>query len=463
MQQLEQPPGTDASHTAARSGLRVSIGPLAADHPGVLIASIVAVEAIVVLWVLGLGHHAILGADGPSYERYAQNLVDHLKFSDATGPPLYPSVLRTPGYPAFLALLRLLAGDSVLVVRIAQFALLAATAILVQRVGRTLLGARVGLVAGVLCATSLPLIWLANYHLTESASAFLLVAVVWILIRAGTGGLWDHAAVGALMAILALVRPEFAAAVAPIAAGVLLWHRAGGRTDRLLRPAVLLAAFVAVMAPWTVRNAIVAHRFVPLGTGSGPSLYVSAEQYAGRISYQLTPSEYAALYGPNGTFRRITRAADRRVAATRGSIAQGTRRELAENDAIMAAARRAFRALSVGQVARSLPKRVAYLWGTADYPPLGASYTTAAHRLAQVQWALLVVLIVLGAVVAVSRLRARTWPLFLFPVYVTLEHLVFHAQGRYSVSPRPILMLFAALGVAWLVERRRRVGQTAVA
>jgi hypothetical protein len=57
----------------------------------------------------------------------------------------------------------------------------------------------------------------------------------------------------------------------------------------------MLAAFAAVIAPWTIRNAAVAHRFIPVGTASGQSLYVSAGQYAGRISDRLSPSDYALL------------------------------------------------------------------------------------------------------------------------------------------------------------------------
>jgi hypothetical protein len=51
--------------------------------------------------------------------------------------------------------------------------------------------------------------------------------------------------------------------------------------------------------------------------------------------------------------------------------------------------------------------------------------------------------------VAVSRRRhtlLRDWPLWMLAVYLTLLHLFFHIEGRYSVEARPALIVFAAIG-----------------
>jgi len=59
---------------------------------------------------------------------------------------------------------------------------------------------------------------------------------------------------------------------------------------------------------------------------------------------------------------------------------------------------------------------------------------------------------------AVSRRRRtllRDWPLSMLAVYLTLLHLIFHIEGRYSVEARPLLIVFAAIGAVALWRRLR--------
>jgi hypothetical protein len=91
---------------------------------------------------------------------------------------------------------------------------------------------------------------------------------------------------GTLFGLLALVRPEYLliALLLP-----LLWlakealtadGTKGGDMGRLSSRrrvravAVSLLATVVVLAPWTIRNAIVLDRFVPISTGGGKALYI---------------------------------------------------------------------------------------------------------------------------------------------------------------------------------------------
>src|SRR5437588_13131929 len=83
---------------------------------GLMAAALLAAEAVAIL--LTTSDH-ILGVDGIYYARYAKNLVDHGAFSLSASPPWEPSAYRTPGYPLFLAALRLIGGNSVLIVRVA--------------------------------------------------------------------------------------------------------------------------------------------------------------------------------------------------------------------------------------------------------------------------------------------------------------------------------------------------------
>src|SRR5205823_3927526 len=120
-----------------------------------------------------------------------------------------------------------------------------------------------------------------------------------------------------------------------------------------------------------------------------------------------------------------------------------------------AKARRIFAHLSAGTVVRSLPKRLSYLWRPAD-SPLPGRHHDLEHTLAKLQYALLVVLIAGGLIVRRRRLLSD-WPLWITAAYLTLVHLVFHVEDRYTLPARPALFVYAAVAVtaavAWLRQR----------
>ncbi len=54
-------------------------------------------------------------------------------------------------------------------------------------------------------------------------------------------------------------------------------------------------------------------------------------------------------------------------------------------------------------------------------------------------------LVLIGAVGSRGTLL-RNWPLWVVAVYLSLLHVIFNVEGRYSVPARPALMVFAAIG-----------------
>lgn len=190
----------------------------------VLCAVMVGVEALIVLVGLGQAGRPLLGGDGSEYNQYALNLLRHGVFSNAISAPFYPGVTRTPGYPAFLALLHLIDMHSLLLVRITQFALLAVIAWLIYGIASELAGVRVARISAVLCATYLPFLWLATYHLTEVVASALGTLLIFLLVRARTrpASAWLWVAVGLCIAAGAYVRPEYVGLGILIVLGILL-------------------------------------------------------------------------------------------------------------------------------------------------------------------------------------------------------------------------------------------------
>ena len=99
--------------------------------------------------------------------------------------------------------------------------------------------------------------------------------VLWAADRKGTGCL--GAARALLLGALALARPEYLAVAVLLAIVVFLAPAAGRSGGRSLgQAAVMLAAALVVIAPWTVRNAVALDRFVPISTGGGKALFAGS-------------------------------------------------------------------------------------------------------------------------------------------------------------------------------------------
>jgi hypothetical protein len=116
--------------------------------------------------------------------------------------------------------------------------------------------------------------------------------------------------------------------------------------------------------------------------------------------------------------------------------------------------------VTVGELVTRFPIMLGYLWGTADAPESASEYASW-HLVAQVQYAILFVLMVVGLYAARRRWSGRflrtASPLLLIAVYETLLHLVFSVDARYTIPARPALLLLSAAGAvcAWGWVRAR--------
>jgi 4-amino-4-deoxy-L-arabinose transferase-like glycosyltransferase len=86
---------------------------------------------------------------------------------------------------------------------------------------------------------------------------------------------------GLLLGALALIRPEYLAISLPIAVVVFARRGWDGWREGLVQAAVMLAGLVIIVAPWTVRNAFVLDRFVPVSTGGGQVLFAGSYMPSG--------------------------------------------------------------------------------------------------------------------------------------------------------------------------------------
>lgn len=243
-----------------------------------LVATVLLGLVLRVSWVLWVSREPQgIFLDPTRYLGYARQIADgNGMVEPLTGDPTayYP-----PGYPWFLGIVTWLSSpftDSPwLVAGLLQAALGAASVALVAFVAKHLAGARAGLVAAVVYALYPNLIFHTGALLGETLYNFLFLA----FLAAVFSRPWDASfsrrrivGCGVLLGLAVLVRP-ISLAVIPVLVLAWLLARKDYRVTARWTVALLLGVAVAIL-PWTVRNQVRLHAFVPISTNTGDNLCI---------------------------------------------------------------------------------------------------------------------------------------------------------------------------------------------
>jgi 4-amino-4-deoxy-L-arabinose transferase-like glycosyltransferase len=241
-----------------------------------------------VLTIVGLGlrvgyaveQPAAQPPDAGAYARIAESLYRDGSF-DARPPgasrEVQPASSYAPGLPLFVAGLYEVSGGVHLTFALVVLALLGAGAIpLAYLLGARMAGPVAGLIGAAAFAIYPALLQYQGLLLTEPLAAFLLsAALVAFLHAADRPSPWRWLGSGALLGALALVRPEYLAVAVLLPLAWLVREALRGRLRRSAALAgVSLLGTALVLAPWTIRNAIVLDRAVPVSTGGGKALFI---------------------------------------------------------------------------------------------------------------------------------------------------------------------------------------------
>lgn len=244
--------------------------------------------ALVIVTAAGLGLRVGYAIEQPSppppdagaYARIAESLYRDGSF-DARPPgaedEIQPASSYAPGLPLFVAGVYWLSGGAHLTLALILLALLSGAAIPMTFVlGKRMAGPLAGLIGATALAVYPALLEYQGMLLTEPLAAFLLsaglVSFLWAIERRSA---WAWFGCGALLGLLALVRPEYLtiAVLLPLA-----WLAREAIRGRLRQSwtlaAISLLGTVVVLAPWTIRNAVALDRVVPVSTGGGKALFI---------------------------------------------------------------------------------------------------------------------------------------------------------------------------------------------
>jgi hypothetical protein len=368
--------------------------------------------------------------------------------------PGEPSAYYPPGYPYFLGTIGWLQRVGVLphglprVAGYVQALLGSATVVMVGVLGRNVWSRRAGVLAAAMLAIYPNLVMHAAALLSETLFIFLFVAALVALVpaggRAGPLGRGRLLTAGIFFGLSVLVRPVSLAALPVLALAWWLQGRSEGPGIGLRRAAGpagwLLGCTVLLVAPWTIRNAVRMHAFVPLSTNNGDNLCIG--------------------YSPdaNGAFG-LAPACITKDVAVNGSRAEVRHDHEATHLAVK------YATADPGRIPWLVTRRFYYLMQRDDdalraVQSYGADNFIPAHRahvldrIASVSWRVVEVLGGLGVLLLLVRGRRDHLLVALAGLSTLVLPLLTFADARFKVPFVPFLILGAGVLLAQLTGSR---------
>jgi 4-amino-4-deoxy-L-arabinose transferase-like glycosyltransferase len=391
-----------------------------------------------------------------------------------------PGVLGqwAPLYDLLLAGIFGVAGPDPLAARGVQVAISTATVLLLYDLARANGSLRAARIAAFLCALDPTLAAFPHYLFGETLFLALLVASVWALFRrGGRRGRRDLLLAGALFGLTALTR-SVVLYFLPVWG---LWSWLRGRRPEARQAALVFAVALAVVLPWTLRNAFKYHGFLLVDGTLGRTAYFAFSE----VFFTQDHGYNTLLLPRNRRFCRPGRApglgplpsyrqARERIGPDRygifgrhdSAVALMRTLRFAEKDLVSSqrcelAAALAFTRAHPGTVAGHIVRRFYAFWGPNSfllraiargiYPdgPLARRHY-GAWRSFVVLWHMA---LVATAVLAFGRRGAPAllhWALLL-TAYYTAIHMLAVAHSRYRLPVMPFVMLASA---HWLAAPR---------
>lgn len=388
--------------------------------------------------------------DGLDYDTIARSLA---RGSGYMLGPNNTTAFRPPGYAFFLAGIYALTGmpgtkDAVEVVRVVQAILGTVTVGLLGAVAAMLWNRRIALVTLGLGAVYVPFLEIGEAYVSEALFLPLMLGALLCALGERRGQhrwRWSMAS-GLLMGLAILTRPNGIVLLLPLF--VALWHGGRRRSWRALKaPVIMLLAAVVAVAPWTVRNEVSLHSFIPVSTDLGETLAGTYNEVARhdthdsagwRIPRNIPP--YESIFHPVGRSGG---------AASPGLLRPGPvdehRRDFALTSAVLGYVEAHPRYL--GSVAWWNTRRLLDLAGMGHSRFTAATIGVDPHT--ATEGVICFWLVALLAVVGASRPQARRTPrwfwacpalLYASIVLVTVE------TPRFRAALDPFIVLLAAMG-----------------
>jgi hypothetical protein len=399
-----------------------------------------------------------IAGDSPYYLQLADSIC-HGRYGSVTAAGFQPDVLRPPGYPAMLCVLRGALGLPIPAIVLLQ---LGAYLLSIFVLSRVLVRRGYSATLMLLLAIAYPASMMYGTPLMTEAWAQIGLALVVFLVERKRPTPVALVLAGLCCGLAAYFRSDLLPVPLFLAAFLFL-HEIRSKAP-LLRSigvaAIPVLSAGVLLLPYAVWNE---RHFnwplpVPVAGAVGTSLYLSTWQG------KLPNDDLAALYGGVLTPRAASLGL--------GNEVRGLNRRLGANpltgpwnaadyptNAQRIELTRLTRQLAMQRIAAEPSNYIDHvlaniwrLWQANSFPP---SLPPAAIIL--IEFASWVIFLVGCAGIALSFVRPRNWPLSAAPSVILLTvpivHIWLHTEARYTAAVRPILLLLAATTMCWLAEK----------
>lgn len=233
--------------------------------------------ALRMAYVLVLGRDVGGSGDYIFYHSTANLLAEGHGLADPfhyvqSGGDVVPSAGHPPLWPLLLSLASLAGATGEVGHKLVGCVVGAGVIVLLGVLGRRVGGERLGLIAAALAAVYPNLVAADGSLMSESLYGLFVAGTLIAAHRLGERpGSWPAAILGALIGLAALTRSE-ALLLLPLLAAPVLLLGPGRLGPKAVRLALVCAAVLVVLAPWTIRNVSAFDRFVLISTNDGSLL-----------------------------------------------------------------------------------------------------------------------------------------------------------------------------------------------
>jgi len=395
-----------------------------------------------IIFVLAVTRNTFAPSDLLQYHTIAGNLADGNGFSGVDGAP---TAQWPPAWPIALSFLYRIFGPDPQVGEVLNAVLGAATVALLYLTALRALGRPEAIFCGIFLAIMPGQIFVTDVLLAETFFTFVLVAFFATLVLAPRKSVWTVLALGALAGVATLTRAE---GILLVVVAAVVWWREAPRREALRRTTIALAAVAVLVVPWTIRNAVAMHAFVPLSTNSGSTLWSGHNPRAdGGPTY---PSDTDVA--PIEKYKNPQRELRLNTLLRQRALDWATTHPLRELQLIP----EKFLSLIRGD------SQLFFFWilPGPSKPPIGEG---AAQRLSVLADAATYALFaaVVASIVVFGRALWANRLLLACIIYVAmligLYSFVFYGNFRYRIPLEPLMMLIAAplAGRLWQIRRTR--------
>jgi 4-amino-4-deoxy-L-arabinose transferase-like glycosyltransferase len=427
---------------------------LASSERGILagiLALGVVLRASLLWWFVG---QPLYIEDERSYNEIAVSLVQHGSFATASGEL---TSLRPPLYPAFLAATYAAFGlENYQAARAIQAIISLANAILVYEIAKRVYPGRVALVAAAICCFYPSLVGSAFFLLTETLFAFwVLLICLSLLLFLQNGSLVSLVGTGVTLGLASLTRSVLWLFPPLLAAYLLIVVRGRPLRQRLAIGLVPLLAFLAVIAPWAVRNTRLHRTFTVVDVMGGRNLMMGNYEYTplyrawDAISLHGEKSWHGVLAAEYPGYDRLTQGQRDKLAMRRGL-------QYMLAHPWLTLKRSTVKFFNFWQLDRAIVAGAARGWW-------GVQSRSTALLLAVLimgSFTLAVLAAVFGFALRPAQEVRFHWFLLLLLGFTCALHTVVFAHSRYLLPMMPVLFIYTAAALTDLPGIWRNRGQT---